>query len=254
MKILKYIKLKDNRYKVLLDNDLEIKLYDDVIVKYDLIRNKELDDKLFKEIVSYNDELEAYYKAIKYITKKLRTEKEIRKYLDKDYTKKNIDITIDKLKKDGYLNDEIYLKAYINDQINLSNVGPNKIKKNLVNLGYTEEVIKDKIELIEDSIWLDKLTKLVNKKVKINHQYSKNKLMEKLSYDMANMGYYKWMIDEVLSNVDLGNDERALEKEYNKYLLKLSKKYSGDQLKYQLKVKLLKGGFNLDDIINCLDK
>ena len=38
-----------------------------------------LDEKLFKEITDYNDKLEAYYKSLKYITKKLRTEKEIYK-------------------------------------------------------------------------------------------------------------------------------------------------------------------------------
>ena len=39
MKIGKYTKLKDNRYSVKID-DLTIKLYDDVIVKFELLRVK----------------------------------------------------------------------------------------------------------------------------------------------------------------------------------------------------------------------
>ena len=103
MKIGKYTKLKSNKYSVVID-DITVKLYDDVIVKYELLRLKEIDDKLFKEITEYNDRLEAYYKSLKYITKKLRTEKEIYKYLDKDYSKEIILETIDKLKRMGYLN------------------------------------------------------------------------------------------------------------------------------------------------------
>ena len=89
MKISKYTKLKDNRYSVKID-DLTIKLYDDVIVKYELLRLKEIDESLFKEITEYNDKLEAYYKSLKYITRKLRTEKEIYKYLEKDYDRINL--------------------------------------------------------------------------------------------------------------------------------------------------------------------
>jgi regulatory protein len=109
MKIGKYTKLKDNRYSVKID-DLTIKLYDDVIVKFELLRVKEIDEALFKEITEYNDKLEAYYKSLKYITRKLRTEKEIYKYLEKDYDKRVILETIDRLKNMGYLNREVYLK------------------------------------------------------------------------------------------------------------------------------------------------
>ena len=54
MKIGKYTKLKSNKYSVVID-DITVKLYDDVIVKYELLRLKEIDEKLFKEITEYND-------------------------------------------------------------------------------------------------------------------------------------------------------------------------------------------------------
>ena len=151
MKIGKYTKLKSNKYSVEID-DMKVKLYDDVIVKYELLRVKEIDDKIFKEITEYNDKLEAYYKSLKYITKKLRTEKEIYKYLDKDYDKKTILETIEKLKNIGYLNKEVYLKCYISDQLNMSLVGPNKIKKDLISLGYSEEEIVSMIDDIDNDV------------------------------------------------------------------------------------------------------
>lgn len=247
MKIGKYTKLKSNKYSVVIDN-ITVKLYDDVIVKYELLRLKEIDDKLFKEITEYNDRLEAYYKSLKYITKKLRTEKEIYKYLDKDYSKEIILETIDKLKRMGYLNKELYLKSYLSDQVHMSLNGPNKIKKDLVSLGYDEDDIKESIESIDNDIWLDKVQKIVNKKIKSNRNLGSNKLKEKLVYDLSNMGYYKWMIEDIIHSTEFSSDSNILEKEYNKLYARLSRKFDGSSIDYQIRMKLLQKGFYSSEI------
>lgn len=247
MKIGKYTKLKSNKYSVVID-DITVKLYDDVIVKYELLRLKEIDDKLFKEITEYNDRLEAYYKCLKYITKKLRTEKEIYKFLDKDYSKEIILETIDKLKRMGYLNKELYLKSYLSDQVHMSLNGPNKIKKDLVSLGYDEDEIKESIESIDNDIWLDKVQKIVNKKIKSNRNLGSNKLKEKLVYDLSNMGYYKWMIEDIIHSTEFSSDSNILEKEYNKLYARLSRKFDGSSIDYQIRMKLLQKGFYSSEI------
>ena len=98
MEIVRFKKNKDNTYMVIFDNDLSLKLYDDVIVKYNLLANKILDDKLLSEITEYNDYLLGYYKSIKYIMKKLRSEKEVRTFLEKmDIKKSDIDKLITRI-------------------------------------------------------------------------------------------------------------------------------------------------------------
>lgn len=253
MKIKKYTKLKGNKYSILLD-DITITLYDDVIVKYELLRKKEIDDKLFEEITTYNDKLEAYYKALKYITKKLRTEKEVFDYLDKEYRKSVIKETIERLKKEGYLNEEFYLKCYINDKINLSNDGPNKIKKDLIKLGLDEEMIIVYLEEINDEIWLDKIEKIIKKRMNSNKNYGVNKLKEKLIYDLGNLGYYKWMCDEKLNDITFKPDDDILLKEYFKIYNSLVKKYEGKELKLKIINKLLTKGFNYADIKNIVER
>ena len=214
MKIEKYTKLKDNCYNVLIDNE-EYKLYDDVIIKYELLRNKEIDDTLFKEIIKYNNKLEAYYKALRYITKKQRTEKEIRDYLVKDYSHKITEETIEKLKETGYLNKELYLKCYLADQVNLSNHGPNKIKKDLLKLGFSLEEIEDKLN---------------------------------------NMGYYKEMIEDIIAKNDFSPSLDLISNEYNKAKIKLSKKYEGYELESKIVAKLLSKGFYYEDIKRIANK
>ena len=251
MKIGKYTKLKGNKYSVKID-DLIIKLYDDVIVKFELLRLKEIDESLFKEITEYNDKLEAYYKSLKYITRKLRTEKEIYKYLEKDYDKEVILETINRLKKMGYLDKEVYLKCYITDQLNMYLVGPNRIRKDLVSLGYKEEEFNQMIDDIDDDIWFQKIEKLVKKKIASNRNLGNSKLKEKISFDLSNLGFYKWMIEEVIHNSEFKDNSSILEKEYNKFYNKLSRKFDGSTLDYQVNIKLLQKGFSSSEIDNFL--
>lgn len=251
MKIGKYTKLKDNRYSVKIGDTL-VKLYDDVIVKFELLRKKEIDETLFEEMMTYNDSLEAYYKGLKYITRKLRTEKEVFVYLSKEYKKSVVNQSIERLRKDGYLNEEIYLKAYVMDQVHLSSSGPNKIKKDLIKLGIAEDKIQEELNKIDDEIWLEKLEKLVGKAIVSNKRYGENKLKEKLIYDLGNKGYYKWMIEEAFDKNCFQDNGEILKKEFNKVVTKLTKKYEGYELESKVIAKLLSKGFCYDDIKKVL--
>ncbi len=253
MKIEKYTKLKSNRYEVLIDG-LKVKLYDDVIVKYELLRKKEIDEELFEEITKYNDKLEAYYKALRYLTKKLRTEKEIEDYLRVDYTQKTVDETIDRLKKNGYLNKDIYLKCYLADQINLSNNGPKKIKNSLIKLGYSEEELDERLDSISEEIWLDKIRNSVKKMIAQNKSLSSNKLKEKILYQLSMNGFYKRMIEEVIEESEFKNTDDILVKEYEKAKNKLSKKYDGYELENKILAKLVAKGFYYDDVKRVMNK
>ena len=251
MEIIKYKKDKGNTYKVYVDDEIVI-LYDDVIIKYNLLCNKNIDSKLFDEIKEYNLFLDGYYKAIKYINKKMRTELEIKKYLNKLCIKdSDIDKIIKLLYKDGYLNKEIYMKAYINDQYNLSNNGPLKVKKDLISLGYNEFEIKDYIDSLE---WKLKIEKIINKKLKINNKLSNNALKTKVLNDIIKLGYEKENILYYLNSIELSSDSDNLLKEYNKIYTKYCNKYSGNELEYKTINYLYKKGFNIEDIKRCIDE
>lgn len=254
MKIKKYRKLNGNKYSVRMDDGEEIKLYDDVIIKYELLRKDEISDELYKEIVKYNNSLDAYYRALKYISIKLRTEKEVVKYLERDYTKEVIDKTVDRLKNDGYLNEEVYLKCYFMDAINLSNKGPNKIKRDLLKLGYEEDVIARNIDTISEEVWKNKIEGIVKKKISSNRNYGNNKLKEKILYDLSNMGYYKWMIEDVIEKAEFGSNDDIIQREYDKLLVKLKKKFSGYELERMLLAKLINKGFSYDDVKQIIEQ
>ena len=252
MEIKKFKKDKGNTYKIYFDDDNVISLYDDVIVKYNLLSNKVLDKDKFNEIVGFNDFLDGYYKSIKYINKKLRSEAEIEKYLNKlDVSDNDIKKIIKLLYDDGYLNKERFLKAFINDKYNLSNYGPNKIIKDLTIHGYNVNDINMYLDTLD---WYVKINKLVDSKIKTNHKLSNNSLKNKILREIINLGYEKNMILEVLNKKDLGNDYLFLEKELVKIKKKYSNKYSGNELEYKVINYLYKKGFDIENIKRCYDE
>lgn len=248
MKIIKFTKGRTNKYTVYFDDGTNVKLYDDVIIKYNLLSHKELDYDEFEDIVKYNDKLGSYYKALRYITRRQRTEKEVFEYLCKEFTRKTSQEAIDKLKNEGYFNKDIYLKSYLNDAITLNNIGPLKIKDNLKKLGFNEDEFKTKLDEVDNQVWLDKVEKIVSKKIKSNHNYGEYKLKEKILYDVTNMGYPKWMIEEFINNIEVENSDSILDKEYNKLYSRLSRKYEGYDLETQIKLKLIARGFGYNEV------
>lgn len=249
MKIKSFKKDKANKYKIIFEDDNEIMLYDDVIVKYNLLVNKEFDDKKYKEIVEYNANLDSYYVALKYINKKMRTKLEIKKYLEKlDFNNKVIKDTINKLVEYKAIDEKLYVKAFINDQINFTNNGPKKIEKKLLDLGISKEDINDYLQTIDKEIWITKISKIIDKKVKLNKNKSYKLLKNKLINSLITDGFYKEDIDYVLGNKDIKIDENIIIKEYEKQKNKLSKKYDGSELDFKIKMKLLSKGYSSEEI------
>ena len=247
MKIKKYKKDKSNKYKVLIDDE-EIVLYDDIIIKYNLLMKSEIDVSTYNEMIKENSLLLGYYEAIKYITKKMRSKKEIEEYLiKKGLNSKEIKETIKKLEDNKFINEDIYLKAYISDQINLTNNGVNKIKKNLLKLGLDNNKIDDYLSKIDECIFLDKIDKYIEKKIKFNKNTSSYMLKNKIIIDLVNLGFNKEDIISELNKFEI-DDKEAYNHEYEKIKKSLEKKYSGDELKFKIREKLYKKGFRYNEI------
>ena len=72
----------------------------------------------------------------------MRCESEIRAYLKKnEIDSKLIDEIVEKLKKQGFINEKLYVKSYILDKTRLNNIGPNKIKNELIKLNIDNNII-----------------------------------------------------------------------------------------------------------------
>lgn len=241
MKIERYKYLGNGKYKVIIDN-CDYIIYEDIILKYNILSRDSINQSELDLYLKDNEFFEAYYKAISYINIKLRCASEIDKYLRKDFTSKTVNDVIDKLKSDGYLDESVYVEAFINDQINLKTVGPLKIKSDLLTLKLSESVIDQYLESYIKELQYEKIKKIIEKEIHLNKNKSAIMLKNKIIHTLMDKGFYREDIINCLDMYDI-NDDNAYEIEYEKIKKKLSSKYSGRELEYKIKEKLYQKGF-----------
>ena len=245
MKILKYKKLSNNKYRVFLEDNTSIVLYEDIIIKYELLITKNIDD--ITSITNDNNNYLVYDMALKYINIKMRCEKEIYEYLKKKNVSDNlINETINRLRINGYINDRLYTRSFISDKIRLNKEGINKIKNELIKLDIDKNIIDEELENINISDINENLEKLIDKKINTNKSYAGDVLKMRLLNEFINKGYEREDILKILSTKNLDSND-LYEKEYNKLYSKYSKKYSGIELEYFIKNKLYQKGIKKCD-------
>lgn len=240
MQINKFKKVGRSKYKIIFDNT-DIILYEDIILKYDLLLKKEIDVDLLDQIIEENKYYEAYHIALSYIEIKMRNRKEIIKHLtNKEFSQKEIDYVLDKLDNLNLLNENAYIKAFINDKVNLTNDGPYKIRNQLIELDFNEIDIDNYLNTFSESIWEEKLIKLIDKKKSLMKSKSYYMFMNKLKNDLYNMGYEKDMIEKHLSNISY--ESNSLDKEFEK----ANRKFKSDKTK--ITNSLLRKGYSYEEI------
>ena len=248
MKVIKYKKMANNRYKVYLEDDHELLLYEDVILKYNLLIRKDIDEKLIIEMDKYNQECDVYYVALKSINNRFRSVYELKNILlNKEYPSELVDLAIDKLIKQGYLNDRSYCKSFINNQMITTNNGPFKIIRELNEKKVDSEIIESEISVFDLEEQSSRIRKLIDKGIRSNHSRGGVVLKQKIYNDLKNLGYDVSIINSIIGSYDFGNDKDIAKKEYDKLYRKYSKKYSGDELKYKIREKMFMKGLSYEE-------
>jgi len=253
MQILRYKKDKGNIYKVE-TNKGEYKLYDDIIIKYELLLKKEVADKDWQEIINENNLLKAYYDALKSISIKMRSEKEIESILKKkDYNEKEIALTIKKLQKEKYINHEVYIEAYIHDRLALYLEGRSKIENDLIKLGMEKKEIEPYLDRIDEKVYQEKIQKYITKKLKVNKK-SKLEFQRKITAELIHKGFAKKDIMPYLDNIEIPENTEEIEKLINKLYQKYIKKYDLFTTKLKITNYLYQKGYTDIDIAKYLAK
>ena len=248
MKIEKFKKRPNGLYTIYLDNFNSYDFYEEIILKYELLITKTIEEDDLNRIIKDNNNYESYYEALKVLKRTIKTKEEIKRLLtDKKYNKENIFFTITTLEKQGYINDKNYSKSYVHNSIITTNKGPKKIALELEKKGVEPNDYSEALKEYNTSLEKEKIEKLISKKIKANHNKSAKVLKQKLQVDLINNGFSKGIIKEVLNSLNIEENDDIMKKEYQKYYNKLSKKYKGKELEYKLKQKMYSLGFNINN-------
>ena len=96
-----------------------------------------------------NSKLGAYAEGAKYVSRRMRTEKEVIKHLlDLDFTEDEAAGVVHSLKSDGYINDEEYAVLFLTNAFQKGR-SLNRAKRELKTLGVDEFSIEDALYHLE---------------------------------------------------------------------------------------------------------
>jgi regulatory protein len=150
------------RRSVFIDGEFAFGLDEEVLYKSGLKKGESLTQQRIKEITDEERKKEAKDVALRFLSFRRRTEKQVRdKLKKKEFDEKTIDATIDKLKEFDLINDLEFAASWVRDRLALKPRGKKLLKQELWKKGIgkdiidqvTEELCKDEdksaLELVE---------------------------------------------------------------------------------------------------------
>ena len=123
----------------------------------------------------------------------------------------------------------------------------------LEKLGFTEEEIRKELKKIDKNIYLEKIKKYIDKKLKANKK-SANEFKQKITLDLINKGFAKEDITNYLSTINIEDNEEEISKMVNKLYHKYMNKYDLYTTKMKIKGYLYSKGYTNIDIDKYLKR
>ncbi len=143
------IQSKDkNKVNLFLDGEFYCSLSLEVAVKHNLKKDIMIDEKVLDGIVLESEKSFAYNQALKLVSTRYKTKKEVEKYLqEKGYASPTIIYVLKRLMEYDFINDERYVESFVAH--NMQKDGVIKIKQKLLQKGVKEDIIDSVINSIE---------------------------------------------------------------------------------------------------------
>lgn len=240
MSKMKVIKEKNKFY--LTDLIKKIKLEPATVIKLNLNDGEFVED--VKKVIDTND----YHIILKESYKRLKrpqTKLQLTSYfLERNFLVEIVNLVINKLEEQNYINDLEYAKNYI--ALKSTKYGPRLLKEELTKKGIDKKTFNKAIKDYDEETNLKHIIKREKDKAKFNSSFEK--YLEKLYKKYVSKGFNPELLKTLLcSEIDKTkyNELKSLEKDYNKIFLKeIIKEKDKIKLKYKLKLLLLKKGYD----------
>lgn len=193
--MIKVLDLKKNKnlYDVIFENGIALNVDEDFVVKYRLIKNKEIDDTLYKELIKESSYNSYKNKLIKYASIYLKSRYQCSLYLKKISTPDEvIDLILDELVALKIINDDLYARSLIEHYLNLG-YGEKYIEYKLKEARVSGEIIDTSLGEVSDEIYKAAIIKYLNK--------NNNKDRNKQTKALLNRGFNYNLINECINSL-----------------------------------------------------
>ncbi|HLS23583.1 MAG TPA: recombination regulator RecX [Pseudogracilibacillus sp.] len=252
-------KRNKNRLNIYLDGTYGLSVSDETYIKFHLYKGKQLSKEELEKIIEDDQLHQAYVLSIRYLSYRMRTEREMRLYLQKKELESFvIDKVIERLYKEKLIDDQAFANAFVNDRIERSSKGPQLIEQELREKGVAPQFITEALRKFSREKQIDRAYTLAEKELQKRSNRPYRRRLEQLQARLIRRGYPSDITREVISFLPNKQDEdeefNLLKKEADKLYTRYKKKYNDTyELKMRMKQRLYNRGFTLDQIDSYLN-
>ncbi|NIM47102.1 MAG: hypothetical protein GTN40_03020 [Candidatus Aenigmarchaeota archaeon] len=194
---------KRNRYNIFIDKKYSFSLSDLELSLSGLSIGDEVTEKRIEKLKKESSEGKAKDKALRLLSFRPRSEKEIEKRLvEKGFGEKTIIETKKKLKTLNLLGDLEFAKSWIKNRITLRPTGKRRLFLELKEKGVKEEIIEKALEILDPDQEFKLALKEAQKKKERLKGLSKLELKQKITSFLARRGFSWEVIKKVFEELE----------------------------------------------------
>ncbi len=213
MRIVRIVKKGKNDVTIYFDNNSVLFLAVEVFLKSDLKKSDDISEDRFLLLIEKNKLFHIKQRAFRLLGRRQHSSSELkRKLWNKDYESDLIDEVIEDLKKNGYLDDKEFIRAFMAEKIKTKKWSLKRIKSELFKKGIDSNLIDEIISQQSiDSDYENALT-LGRKNMRfiLQRNLEPKDLRNKLSTYLFSKGFDYDLIKEVCNQLLKANPEDDL--------------------------------------------
>lgn len=195
-------KLK-NYFNLYTEDDIYLfSVTEETLLHFSISKNKEFSEAELESIQSYDQKMQCVYQAYRYLTRRPHLNAELKRKLStKKFSTSIIEQTLKYLNQKNYMDDQAFIKMYMQEQINLKKNGPLIIKKHLLEKGAHSSVIDPIVsEGYPEDLQIENATKLFHNKIKLIRETDEKKVKEKMYRFLQQKGFSWSVIENIFTN------------------------------------------------------
>ncbi|HZG14630.1 MAG TPA: RecX family transcriptional regulator [Candidatus Bathyarchaeia archaeon] len=155
------------RYDIYIDDSLAFSVHEDILVKYQLFKGKELEDKQFAEILIAEERNKAFLQALRYLGIRPRSSAQLERYLiEKGHEKEIAKEVCERCERQGYIDDEEFAKQWVRERLKWKQRSSYALRRELQLKGISSDIIHSVMQGISRDDELDAARKFANKRLK----------------------------------------------------------------------------------------
>jgi regulatory protein len=195
---------RPERFVITLNDEQEVILTPEIILKYNISPQKNFSDEEFVKILKEDNICQAKDQGMRYLAIRPHSRFElVRKMKEKGYRSDVIDFALADLEKIDLINDEDFSRLFIQNELRLHPVGKLLLSKKLAARGVHRDIFEPLIkELYPDELENEIARELAQKFIRNNSLLQERKLKEKLVRFMQGKGFNWEKINMVLNSGD----------------------------------------------------